>query len=253
MSHDSDPRASSSSTRRCATANRRPGSRWTCRPSCAMARALDALGVDIIEAGLPHRVAGRRGGRATDCASKCAGPSSPPWRAARPQDIEEAAPGARAGRTRSASTRSWPPPICTCTTKLRMTREACLEAAVAARPPRAPVHRRCGVFGGGRDAQRSRLPLPGRRGGHSRGRDDDQPAGHGRLRAPRTRRASSSPASSAARAQRRQGRLQHALPRRSRARRRQQPRRASRAAPGRSSARSTASASAPATRRSRSS
>ncbi len=66
------------------------------------------------------------------------------------------------------------------------------------RAARPQLHRRCGVFGGGCDAQRSRLPLPGRRSGDQRRRDDDQPAGHGRLRRSRTRCATSSRKSSAA-------------------------------------------------------
>ena len=41
------------STRRCATANRRPGSRCGRREKLLLARQLDALGVDIIEAGFP--------------------------------------------------------------------------------------------------------------------------------------------------------------------------------------------------------
>ena len=66
--------------------------------------------------------------------------------------------------------------------KLRITREACLERDRRRRPPRPAVHRRRGVLGRGRDAQRSRFPVPRRRSGHRRGRDDDQPARHGRLR-----------------------------------------------------------------------
>ena len=65
--------------------------------------------------------------------------------------------------------------------KLRMTREACLDAAVAA------VHRArrytddVAVLGRGRDAQRPGLPLPGRRGGDRRRVHHGQPARHRRL------------------------------------------------------------------------
>ena len=52
-SHEHIRHASSSSTPRCATASRRPGFSMDVPAKLAMARALDALGVDIIEAGFP--------------------------------------------------------------------------------------------------------------------------------------------------------------------------------------------------------
>ncbi len=44
------------------------------------------------------------------------------------------------------------------------------------RLPRARLHRRRRVLGGGRDAERLRFSLPRHRGRHRRRRDDDQPA-----------------------------------------------------------------------------
>ena len=115
---------------------------------------------------------------------------------------------------------------------------------------RAPVHRRCGVFGRGCDAQRPRLPVPRHRGGRPRGLRDGQPARHGRLRhAGRDPRASSRTSAPGSRTPTASSSARTATTisgwRSPTAWRR------FRAACGRSSARSTASASAPATRRSR--
>ena len=77
----------------------------------------------------------------------------------------------------------------------------------------APLYRRRAVLGGGRDAQRHRLPVPRRRGRHRRRGHHDQPAGHGRLLdAGRDRRVLHR--RHRAGAQRRQGRVQRALPQR---------------------------------------
>ena len=99
--------------------------------------------------------------------------------------------------------------------KLRISRDACLDAAVAAvHPPgatrRSPVlRRRC-------DAQRPGLPLPGGRGGDLRRVHDGQPAGHGRLfDARRDRRVF--PDHPGVRLECPARRLQHPLPRRPRA------------------------------------
>ena len=72
---------------------------------------------------------------------------------------------ARAGRARAASTPSSPPPTCTSSASCASRARRASRRSIDARPPRAAVHRRCGVFGRGCDAQRSRLPVPGRRGG----------------------------------------------------------------------------------------
>ena len=82
----------------------------------------------------------------------------------RRQDIEEAARALEPAERR-ASTPSSPRPICTSSASCASSRETCLEADRRRRAARPPVYRRCGVFGGGCDAQRSRLPLPRRRGG----------------------------------------------------------------------------------------
>ena len=82
--------------------------------------------------------------------------------------------------------------------KLRMTREAVPRRRGRRGPSRAALHRRRAVLGGGRDPQRPGLPVPGHRGGHPVGRDDDQPARHGRLLDAGRDRATSSARSSTA-------------------------------------------------------
>ena len=99
--------------------------------------------------------------------------------------------------------------------KLRMTRDACLEAAVesVARARRFTDD----VEFSAEDATRSdpRLPLPRGRSGHRRRRDDDQSAGHRRLLdAGRNRRVL--PHGGDTRAERPSRGVQRALPRRSR-------------------------------------
>ena len=163
MSEPSD--RSSSSTPPCATASRRPASRWTCRRSSRMARALDALGVDIIEAGFP--IASPADSEATRSSpSEVRRPVIAALARCRPQDIDEAAPGARAGRTAPHSHLPGdlrPAPRAQAAHHPR----GLSRADHRRRQARPPVHRRCGVFGGGCDAQRSRFPVPGRRGGRS--------------------------------------------------------------------------------------
>ena len=162
--------ASSSSTPRCATASRRPASRWTCPSKLAMARALDAPGRWTSSrpgSPSPRRPTRRRCGRL-------------PGDVRRPV-IAALAPDAAARTSRKRRARSTPAArsrihtfLATSdlhlTRKLRISRDECLESAVDARQAGAPLHRRCGVFGGGRDAQRSRLPVPRHRGGDRRRR-----------------------------------------------------------------------------------
>ena len=134
--------------------------------------------------------------------------------------------------------------------KLRMTREACLDAAVAADSSRATLYRRRAVFGRGCDAQRHGLSVPGHRGSDLRRLHDGQSARHGRLLdAGRNRRHSSGTSSRACPtpARRRSARTATTISV-WRSRTRWPPCAPARA---RSSARSTASASAPATRRSK--
>ena len=246
-----DPHASSSSTRPCATASRRPGFSMDVPAKLTMARALDALGVDIIEAGFPIaspadseavRADRARGAAAGD---RRAGPL-PRRRTSKRRRARSRRPSAR------ASTRSSPPPICTSTRKLRITREACLDAAVSARPAARGSFTDDVEFSA-EDATRSDRDFLCRviEAVDRDGRDDGQPARHGRLRARRTRRASSSRDHPARVPNADTRDLQHALPRRSRAWPSPTASRRFRAACGRSSARSTASASAPATRRSK--
>ena len=66
--------------------------------------------------------------------------------------------------------------------KLRTTREDVLARVARSDPARAELHRRRRVLGRGCEPHRSRLPLPGGRGGHRGGCDHDQPPRHGRLR-----------------------------------------------------------------------
>ena len=136
--------------------------------------------------------------------------------------------------------------------KLRMTRDECLDAAVE-RGPAARGNHTDDVEFSAEDATRSdpRLPVPSRRSGDpGRARRRSTCPTRSATRR-RTRSASSSRAIIARVPNSDQVDLQRALPRRPRAGGGQQPRRDSAAARGRSSARSTASASAPATRRSK--
>ncbi len=213
-----------------------------------LARALDALGVDIIEAGFP--IASPADSEATrQVAREVRRPVIAALARCRPADIDEAARALEPAERKRIHTFLATSDL-HLERKLRITREACLEADRRRRPPRAQVHRRCGVLGGGCDAQRSRFPVPGRRSGDRGGRHDHQPARHGRLRHARRhprllrgnpRRACRTPTrpSSA-----RTATTTSASPSPTASR-------PSRAASARSSARSTASASAPATRRSK--
>ena len=158
-----------------------------------LARQLDALGVDIIEAGFPiASPADAEAVRPIAAAGARAGDRRR-WRAASPQDIE------RAGRALAPAPRTRIHMFIATSDlhlerKLRMTREDVPRRGGRRGHAGAPVHRRRGVFGGGCDAQRSGLPVPGHRGGDPAGRHDDQPARHGRLRdAGRDRASSSAP------------------------------------------------------------
>ena len=187
-----------------------------------MARALDALGVDIIEAGFPIaspadseavrqiardvrrpviaalarcRAAGHRGSGARARAGRAlADPHVPRHLRSAPRRASCASRARRASRPRS--------------TRVTL---------------RAPLHRRCGVFGGGCDAQRSRFPLPRHRGGRSTpaARRSTCPTRSATRRPTRLREFFAEII--APRAERRPRGLQHALPRRSRAGGRQQP------------------------------
>ena len=78
-----------------------------------LARQLDALGVDIIEAGFPIASEADAEAVRTVAHARPAAGRSPRSRAATPDDIERAGLGARARAARAASTPSSPPPTCT--------------------------------------------------------------------------------------------------------------------------------------------
>ena len=223
---------------------------FSLRPSekLQLARQLDALGVDIIEAGLPDCVSRRRRSgahhRHRDPASGDRVPGALPQ--GRPRD---GGLGDRAGRAGAhphvhRHLRSAP------------AGQAADDARAVSRGRgrlgalRAPAHVRRGVLGRGRHAQRLRLPVPRHRSGHQ-GRARRRSTCPTRSATPRrTRSASSSRASASA----------CPMPARSSSARTatttsawRWPTRSRRcsAARGRWSARSTASASAPATPRSR--
>ena len=189
----------------------------------AMARALDALGVDIIEAGFP--IASPADSEAV-AADRARGAAAGDRRAGALPSAGHRRSGARAraGRARGASTRSSPRPTCTSRAKLRITREACLDAVVDGVTPRPPASPTTSSFR--RRTRRAATAI--------------SCAASSKRRSTPARRRSTCPTPSATRrptrsrdffaeviaprAERRQGDLQRALPRRSRARGRQQPR-----------------------------
>ena len=214
-----------------------------------MARQLATLGVDVIEAGFP--IASEADAEAVRLvATERPGSGHCRAGALHPGRHRSRRLGARRRRRAAASTRSSPPPICTSSASSGCRRETCLDAAVAAVRQARALHRRRAVLGGGRDPQRSGLSLPRRRGGDRRPAHDGQPARHRRLSPSRTRSATFFTAIlTACRTPTRRrsaptATTTSASPWRTRWRR-------SPPARGRSSARSTASASAPATRRSK--
>ena len=217
----------------------------------AMARALDALGVDIIEAGFP--IASPADSEAVRADRARGAPSGDRGAGPLPAAGHRGS-GARARSRPSgrASTPSSRPRICTSTRKLRITREACLDAAIDARHARARQFTDDVEFSA-EDATRSDRDFLCRviEAVIDAGCHHGQPARHRRLRARRTRlreffdeiiaRASRTPTE---RSSARTATTTSAWPSPTAWRR-------FRAACGRSSARSTASASAPATPRSK--
>ena len=217
----------------------------------ALARRLEALGVDIIEAGFPiasvddaesvRRIAHEVQGPTIAALARCTARRHrmrrqghrPRPQGAHPHLHRHVRPASRAQAAHLA--------------------RAVPRDGRQGRRPGPSVHRRCAVLGRGRDAQRPAVPDAGR------SRRSSPPAPP--RSTCRTRSATRRPTRSAT-TSRRSSRpcrgsdevdLQHALSRRPRTRGGQQHRGACTAARGRWSARSTASASAPATPRSRSS
>ena len=223
---------------------------FSLRPSekLPLARQLDALGVDIIEAGFPIASPADAEAVRTHCdRDPAAGDRLP---GALPQGRP------RARRLGDRAGRAGPHPHLHRHLGSAPAGQAADDARAVSRGGgrfgalRAAAHLRRGVLGRGRHAQRLRLPVPRDRGGHRRRRHHGQPARHRRLhhagRDPRLlhahpRRACPTPAtwSSAPTATTTSG-----WPRPTRSRR-------CWAARVRSSARSTASASGPATPRSK--
>ena len=246
-----DTRASGSSTRRCATASRRPVATMTLVEKLEVARQLARLRRGRDRGGVPGVVAGRLGRGARDRAESAAAPTARSicgLARANERDIDRCADAVRPAARRRIH-------IFLATSdvhikhKLRMTRSAGARAACPTwSPTRAAL---CDdVEFSPEDATRSdraflyEVLTAARR---SR-RDDAQRAGHRRLLdARRVRRADRR----RARPRRARSRRRHlgALPRRSRPRGRELARRSARRRAGRWSAPSTASASAPGTRR----
>ncbi len=144
-----------------------------------MARQLASLGVDVIEAGFP--IASEADAEAVRLiASSVDGPVIAALARCHPADIE------RAGTALTPAPRA-PHPHLHRHIRPAPRAQAPHDARGVSRrggrgrAPGAQVHRRRAVFRRGRDAQRSRLPLPRRRGGHRRRLHDRQPAGHGRV------------------------------------------------------------------------
>ena len=213
-----------------------------------MARALDSLGVDIIEAGFP--IASPADAEAvTQIAKEVRRPVIAALARCRPLDIDEAARALAPAARRRIHTFLATSDL-HLERKLRITRDACLTAVVdGVRRARQFTD---DVEFSAEDATRSdhdflcrvvEAAIDGRG-------DDDQSARHGRLH-DAGRDARILRRGHPARSQLRQGGLQRALPRRSGPGRRQQPRRGHRGRPPGRGAPSTASASGPATRRSK--
>ncbi len=155
-----------------------------------LARQLDALGVDIIEAGFP--IASPADAEAVrQIATEIRRPGD---RLPGPVPSRRS----REGRVGDQAGRAGPDPHVHRHLGSSPQGEASHVAGAVPRSGgrvralRAAAHLRCPVLGRGRHPQRFRLPLPGGRGGDRRGRDDDQSAGHGRLLRRRTRPATSS-------------------------------------------------------------
>ena len=156
-----------------------PGFSMTAAEKLRMARQLDALGVDIIEAGFPIASDGDFAA-VRAIAGDLRRPVIAGLARAVTADVERAAaaiePAARPRihvflATSDLHLRD----------KLRIDRGRCLEqSADAVRLARKYV-RRCRVLGRRRDAERSRLSRRCRRGRRRRGRHDREPSRHGRL------------------------------------------------------------------------
>ena len=197
-----------------------PGFSMTIPEKLRLAAQLDALGVDILEAGFP--IASAADAEAVRAiASTVRRPIVAALARANDKDIDCAAHAlAPASRPRIHTF------IATSDLhlerKLRITREQCLATAVSS--VRRARNFTTDVQFSAEDATRTRprLPVPRRRGRDRRRRDDHQPARHGGVLDARGARGVL-PLRHHPRSQRAQGRLQHPLPQRSRSCRGEQP------------------------------
>ncbi len=158
-----------------------PGCSMNLAEKLEIAQALVDLGVDIIEAGFPDRLARRLRGRPRDRPPRSRRRSSAAWPAATtPTSTAPGRPSSSAAQPRihvflatSAIHREF---------KLKMTREEIIAPGRRRREAGRRLLRRRRVLARGRRPHRARFPLPGRRGGHRRRRDDGQHPRHRRLR-----------------------------------------------------------------------
>ena len=159
-----------------------PGFSMNTDEKLLLARQIDALGADIIEAGFP--IASDDDARAVKLiAEEIRRPVIASLARCNPGDIERAGESLRpAARPRLHTFLATSDLHLEC--KLRMSREECLRAISAGVTQAGDYHGRHRVLGRGCDAQRYGLPLPGRRDRNRRRGDDDQPPRHGRVSRP---------------------------------------------------------------------
>ena len=158
-----------------------------------LAHKLAALGVDVIEAGFP--IASDSDAEAVRMiATHVRGPVIAALARCNAADVERAAWALAPAPRRRIH-------IFIATSdlhlerKLRITRQECIDSAICRGSPRAPVHRRCAVLRGGRDAERSGVSVESRGSGDPGRSQDHQLARHGWLLDTRRDPATSSAAS----------------------------------------------------------
>ena len=172
-----------------------PGFSMNINEKIRMAEALAELGVDVMEAGFPDRLARRLRQREGDRrkprpARRHPGDLRPgPLRPRRHPRAAEAVQAAKRKRIHSFYHTS----ALHMKYKLRMEPEEVLQRGHRQRDAGAQLHRRRRVVGRGRHPHRTRLPLPLRRGRDQGRRHHHQHPRHGRLRAARGHARASSP------------------------------------------------------------
>ena len=146
-----------------------PGNSLPPEEKLRLARQLDALGVDVIEAGFPAASEGDFRERPRDRRRDHGGRSIAALARCHERDIDLAGEALRARRERGRIH------VFISTSDLHMREKLRIDPRRGARagprgdPPGAPVHRRRRVLRRGRQPHRSRLPLPGGAGGHRGG------------------------------------------------------------------------------------